>query len=198
MNAVYNFSRFQNVYFGAMIVSLSTMLSTSAFAEESCPISITIEADIEASPEEIFSFAVADGNLPEIMIGYGPLPAVTSTEVLIAPFEQVGGRRQVNLSDDSTAFEEITALDPSSHFAYRVWGYTNSMASLAEEARGEWWIEPRGDATHVIWRYTFVPKGALERPFLRLIVNTFFRGYMRTGLEQIKMHLESSQVALVP
>ena len=182
---------FLRLTFG-ILLSISALAANAAHAEEACPIKVTLESDIAAPADQIFAFTVANENLSKIMIGYGPLPAVKGTKLLVTPFEQIGGRRQVNLSDNSIAFEEITALDPPTHFAYRVWGYTNSMANLALEAHGEWWFEPRGTDTHITWQYTFTPKSALSKPVLRMIVNVFFRGYMQRGLDQIKAQVEQN------
>lgn len=133
----------------------------------------------------------------------GPIPAVRSTSGQIGRWDVVGRSRLVHLVDGKTVREEITASDPSegklptgnvATFSYRVSGFTGALGVLAKEAHGTWQFEqisPR--QTKVQWTYTFVPKGWLGKLPLQFIVATYWRAYMRDGMENLRLIAESQR-----
>ncbi len=56
-------------------------------------VAITLRATIRASLEHVFDFVVAEDVLPKVLLGYGPLPAVTSTSDLHGRWDQPGSYR---------------------------------------------------------------------------------------------------------
>lgn len=121
--------------------------------------------------------------LPDILTGYGPIPAVMSTSDQTGPWDVIGSRRTVHLSDGSTASEQVTACENPSYFGYTVTGFTNPIRHLAHEGRGQWWFDdaPAG-ATDVRWTYTFEARSRAAALVLAPVVKVLWRGFMRRGL----------------
>ena len=130
----------------------------------------------------------------------GPVPAVRSTSGQEGRWDVVGRSRFVHLSDGSTVREEITASEPDggapptnnvATFRYRVTGFSGAIGLLAREAHGSWRFEQVAPAkTEIEWTYTFVPKAWLGMLPLRFILATFWRAYMRDGIENVRLIAE--------
>jgi len=129
----------------------------------------------------------------------GPVPAVRGTSGQDGRWDVVGRSRSVHLSDGSTVREEITASEPNggalpagnvATFGYRVTGFSGAIGLLAREAHGTWRFEQVGPSKTLIeWAYTFVPRGWGSLP-LRFILATFWRAYMRDGIENVRLIAE--------
>jgi hypothetical protein len=128
--------------------------------------------------------------LPDILLGYGHLPAVVRTTGQTGPWEQPGSRRTVHLADGNTAQEEVVACEPARYFAYRVSEFTNILRYFTREAEGRWWFEEAGDCTEVKWTYTFLARSVLARALLFPIVKLLWKGYMRVGIRAVKQRAE--------
>lgn len=128
--------------------------------------------------------------LPRILPGWGPLPAVIATEGQTGPWDAPGSRRVVRLADGSEAEEVVTACETPRRFSYRVSGFTNPLIkALAEAAEGEWTFTERDGApaaTEVVWTYAFIPRSALTAGPLSLVVRFLWRRYMQAGLSAMK------------
>lgn len=130
----------------------------------------------------------------------GPVPAVRSTSGQDGRWDVVGRSRSVHLGDGSTVREEITGSEPAggalptsnvATFSYRVTGFSGAIGLLAQEAHGTWRFEQVGPSkTRIEWTYTFVPKGWLGLVPLRFILATFWRAYMRDGIENVRLIAE--------
>jgi hypothetical protein len=124
--------------------------------------------------------------LPDILTGYGPIPAVTATSEQTGPWDVVGSRRTVHLADGSTATEQVTACDAPRAFGYTVSGFTNPVRHLAREGRGRWTFEEAGaTATDVRWTYTFEARSRVAALLLAPVVKLLWRGFMRRGLDAL-------------
>jgi hypothetical protein len=132
----------------------------------------------------------------------GPIPAVRRTGGQQGRWDVVGRSRSVHLSDGSIVREEITASDPSggaapkefATFSYRVSDFSGAIGRLATEAHGTWRFEQLGPhQTGIEWAYTFVPKGWLSSLPLRILLATFWRAYMRAGIENVRLITEDSR-----
>jgi hypothetical protein len=123
--------------------------------------------------------------LPDILTGYGPVPAVTSTSDQSGPWDVPGSSRTVHLADGSTASERVTACTTPAYFAYTVSGFTNPVRFLATHARGQWWFDVAHDdpnATEVRWTYAFEARSRPAAAILAPVVRFAWRGFMRRGL----------------
>lgn len=150
-------------------------------------VSITRQAVIPGSPEEVFSFIAAEGVLPKVLTGYGPLPAVVKTSENTGPWTVVGSARLIQLADGTTVREQLTHYEPSKRFAYRVWEFGNPIVRiLAMDARGEWIFSQVPGGTLVTWTYTFTAKNAAAALPLSGITQILWRGYMDVCLENSK------------
>lgn len=136
----------------------------------------------------------------------GPVPAVISTSGQEGRWDVAGRSRFVHLSNGSTVREEITFSDPSdgrlptsstATFSDRVSGFSGAIGGIAREAHGTWRFEQLSpDRTRITWTYTFVPKGWLASVPLRFVVSTFWRAYMRDGIENVRRIAEREQPAV--
>jgi hypothetical protein len=125
--------------------------------------------------------------LPDILTGWGPIPAVTATSGQTGPWDEPGSERTVHLADGSTARERVTECRTPEYFAYVVAGFTNPIRLLACEGRGQWWFDAAGDgaATHIRWTYTFEARSRAAGLLLAPIVHTAWRRFMRVGLARL-------------
>ncbi|WCB96278.1 hypothetical protein DSM104299_05035 [Baekduia alba] len=124
--------------------------------------------------------------LPDILTGWGPIPAVTTTADQTGPWDQPGSSRTVHLADGSTARERVTECRTPTYFAYVVTDFTNPVKHLAREGRGQWWFDEAGpDATHIRWTYTFEARSRAARLLLAPVVHTAWQRFMRVGLARL-------------
>ncbi|MFX0202182.1 MAG: SRPBCC family protein [Candidatus Hodarchaeota archaeon] len=132
--------------------------------------------------------------LADILLGYGPLPAVVKTSRQSGAWDKPGSNRTVHLADGNTAFEEVTVCERPSYFAYRVSKFTNVIRFFARDATGQWWFEEKGRKTYVKWKYTFYAYNAFTALLLFPIVQLFWNGYMRVGMKTTKQLAEQQVV----
>lgn len=156
-----------------------------------CSISTTVNTEVNSQLETTFAYIVPI-DLSSIFIGYGPLPAVVSSENQVGAWDEVGQTRTVHLSDGSQAKELLTGYEYPIYFSYTVHDFTGSLRFLAKSAHGEWWFETQPDTQKVKikWRYEFQPKSKLSKPALWLINRFFWQGYMKQALELSKQQVE--------
>jgi hypothetical protein len=145
-------------------------------------LSTTAAARIHKPQAALFDYFIPI-ELPRILLGYGPVPAVVSTSEQSGPWDVPGSTRTVHLADGTSAREQVTDCEPSHYFAYRVGDFSNLIRHLAGEARGEWWFTKAGeDATDVVWKYSFVARSAPAQLVLTPVVKLAWRGYMRGAM----------------
>ncbi len=146
------------------------------------PISATVRARIAKPRAALFDYFIPI-ELPRILLGYGPVPAVAATSDQSGPWDRVGSTRTVHLADGSSAREQVSACDRPAFFAYRVSEISSYLARLVLEGRGQWrFTEAAADATEVSWTYTFAARSQLARLALIPVVRLLWRGYMRGGM----------------
>ncbi len=156
-------------------------------------LSTTVSCKVNVPRAHLFEWFIPI-QLPDILLGYGPLPAVVKTSGQSGPWDQPGSNRTVHLADGNTAFEEVTDCERPGYFAYRVSGFTNIIRFLAKDATGQWWFEEQGNETHVKWTYTFNAHNALTVLVLSPIVRLLWNGYMRVGMKMVKQLAEQQAV----
>lgn len=154
-------------------------------------LSATVEADIKANQSIVFEHIVPI-DLASIFKGYGPLPAVTSTQNQTGAWSAAGQTRTVLLSDGSSARELLTKYEYPHYFSYTVSGFTGVLRFLTHSANGEWWFnsDASSDKTHVKWRYAFNARSIFSVPVLWFIVKMLWHGYMNKALALSKFQIE--------
>jgi hypothetical protein len=155
-------------------------MSTQA-SSRSRTVSATTKARISRPRAELFDYFIPI-ELPRILLGYGPIPAVVSTTDQTGPWDQPGSGRTVHLADRSTAREQVTACERPGHFAYRVGEFSGYVRHVASEANGEWWFTEAGQDTDVIWTYSFTARSRPAQLILLPVVKLLWRGFMRAGM----------------
>jgi hypothetical protein len=143
-------------------------------------VAVTVEADVRLPLLDAFR-RVQPIDLAKIFPRYGPLPAVMGT-VMEGGWDHVGARRTVQLSDGSSAQEELTAYLEPSHFAYRLSGITSPLGLLVTQADGAWWFtEPVAGTTHIRWTYIFQPRPG-RALVVRALIAPLWERYQRRAL----------------
>ena len=147
-------------------------------------VSITRHAVIPGKIDDVFKFIAAQDVLPQILTGYGPLPAVVGTSDVTGPWDQPGSARIVHLADGSNVREQVTDYEFATYFAYKTSNFGNPiLGSLATGAVGQWKFHQVADGTEVEWTYTFQAKSRLRAIPLAGIANILWRGYMDVCLK---------------
>ena len=156
------------------------------------PVSVSESIEIAAPANEVFALA-AGARLPDFIKPNGPLPGVAG--VSAGAWATQGDKRKLTLTDGSSLNEELTSIARDKSFSYRATGFTGPFALLVAEGRGTWTFAPAGpSAVKVTWDYAFAPKGALAAPFVSLIANALWPGYMRAALRTLKTEAEKAKV----
>lgn len=133
------------------------------------------------------------------------LPGVVGTCPLTADgFGPVGGRHLVFLTDGSTVVEQVlenARTDTDWRFRYVVWGYSTPAAKPLRYGVGDFHYVAEGNATRVVWTYTFALKPeafpgvlgvGLGGLLLKLIfLNGPYAKWMRAGLSAIRQGVEA-------
>lgn len=153
-------------------------------------LTITERVAIAARPEAVFDFITRPDAPARTFRGHGPVPGAVKAEIVGGGPVEVGAIRQVHNSDGSVVDEEIVALVPNERQGYRlVRGIERPLSWLVRGARGEWVLEPMGDATEVAWTFTFELRSFLVWPFARLVGGAF-RKAMRKNLAETRRLVE--------
>ena len=125
-------------------------------------------------------------DLTVLFKGLGPLPAVTSVFDQSGPWDVVGNRRSLTLSDGTTIAETITLVEPPqdgiARFGYTVTGFGGVFGHLTRTAQGFWVFAAQGRATDIAFRYRFEPAAFWARPLLGGLTATLWRAYMQRAI----------------
>ena len=152
------------------------------------PIVIEVQGEVPAPIETVFDvFMPID--LTTIMLGYGPLPAVSAIEDQSGAWDSVGESRIVRLADGHGMLETLTRVDRPKGFAYTLSSLTNVLRLLVHRFHGTWAfedisLETEPSVVRATWRYEFDVRSRITRPIAWLILTRFWRPYMEGALER--------------
>ena len=168
------------------VIKRLNALKNDAAAFERTPVSdwfrVTIAATANAPLEKAFEI-IAPIDVPTIMPGYGPLPAVTGVENQTGAWDAVGQTRIVRLADNTMAREELTLYEAPHRFGYSVSAWSGTMKFLARGAKSEWhFSEIAAHQTRIEWRYAFTPRSMWTAWLLLAAVQLLWRGAMKQAL----------------
>lgn len=154
--------------------------------------SVSLKSTANAPINKTFEIIVPI-DVPTIMPGYGPLPAVTGIEAQTGAWDAVGQTRTIRLADGTCAREEITLYEAPHRFGYTVSAWSGALKYLARQAKSEWrFSEVAANQTRITWLYAFSPRSAwLVLPLL-LIVQLLWRGAMKQALRECVKQAENS------
>ena len=150
------------------------------------PIVIEVEGQIPVPIETVYDvFLPID--LTTIMLGYGPLPAVTAVEEESGPWDSIGESRIIRLADGHGMLETLTRVDRPRGFSYTLSNLTNVLRLLVHRFHGTWIFETCSAAgeppvVRATWRYEFDVRSWFTRPVSWLILTLFWRPYMAGAL----------------
>ncbi len=151
------------------------------------------ESIVVAGPRvEVFEAAFAPEQMPKLLRGWGPVPAVERAELLDGGELAPGKVRRIHNSDGSSLDEEILVHDPPRAHGYRLCGQFRGIAKLlVREGRGDWTFTEI-DATHtqVTWRYAFTLTSVLAWPLGLAMMKVAFANMQRGTLEQLRAVFE--------
>ena len=163
----------------ALLVALTTYAQASPQG-----LSATVETHVGQDPLASF-LRVVPIPLQQIFQAGRGIPAITGTSV-VTPWNAVGQSRRVFFASGDSAREEITHYQEGRYFAYRVSEFTLGAKYVAKYAVGEWWWSEQAGQTTIRWRYTFVPKNVLVRPFLALFIRYRWLPYMQAAMARVQ------------
>lgn len=150
-------------------------------------VTVVRQALLPGSPAEVFDYIAGEGVLPELLTGYGPLPAVTGTSDVSGPWSVPGSQRVVHTADGHTLFEQVVLHERPRRFAYRLWGFSHPLLRrLADSGAGEWVFTEAAGGTQVRWAYTFSTGSRLKSWPLALMARGLWTGYMQTCLDNAR------------
>lgn len=153
--------------------------------------STVVAAEVNA-PRERFFYWFLSINPAKIFHRYAILPAVVAAKGQTGPMHRTGAARELQLSDGTTAFEEILGSDPPRRVDYRVSRLTGVFRHLVEEGRAQITFGRAPDGgTSVAWRYKFYGRNWAASLLLRPVVSWFWRGFIRSALLRAKRLAES-------
>lgn len=142
---------------------------------------------IASDINSLFDIFMRDDVLPEVLTGYGIVPAVVSTSYEHGSWGQVGSERTVHLKDGSSVQEQITDLERPNYFAYRILKFDHPILKrLADYGQGQWFLTETPAGVEVEWRYSFAAKNRLASIPLTAMAQLFWRGYMKVCLDNIE------------
>jgi hypothetical protein len=148
-------------------------------------VATTVSVRVAAAREPLFDWFIPI-ELPRILTGWGPVPAVVSTSDQSGPWDTPGSRRTVHLADGSTAHERVTACERPASFGYTVDGFSGPVRHVAVEGRGRWAFDPAGaGATDVHWTYASQARSRAAALLLTPVVKIAWRGFMRRALHRL-------------
>ena len=153
----------------------------------------TVTAVVHAPIQKVLDYTVAEDVLPKVLKRYGPVPAISGTEVLHGPWGRVGADRTVKIDGGGTLHEQITHFEAPGYFAYRIDQFAGTpLKGFAKGAVGSWeFTDLGGGDTRVEWTYSFEPTSALTTPIAGAFASTFYRGFMKQALQLIKEGVET-------
>ena len=152
---------------------------------------VSIAATANAPLEKAFEIIVPI-DVPTIMPGYGPLPAVTGVENQTGKWDAIGQTRTVRLADETTAREEITNYEAPNRFDYTVSDWSGAMKFLTRHAKSEWsFREIAAHQTRITWRYTFAPRSIWTAWLLLAATQLVWRGAMKQALRECVRQTEN-------
>lgn len=136
---------------------------------------------IRTAPVEVgrlFDTVVAEDVLPKVLHRWGPVPAVVGTRELTGPWDTPGSQRTVELSDGSTAREQVLVWRRPTRFEYRVDSFTNPLGRFVDHALGSWEFAGAGSGAAFEWTYTFHTRSRGAALLLAVFVRTVWARYM--------------------
>jgi len=149
-------------------------------AAEDTTVPVIVQARSALAPGMLFAVVVPI-DLTSVFRRWGPFPGVIGVENQTGAWDRVGRSRNPQLSDGSTAFEQLTEYTEGHSFAYELSAFTGPMRHLVRGIRGEWTFTPDGSGTVIRWTYEFSPLPG--RTFvIRRLVAPLWRRYMAAGL----------------
>lgn len=150
--------------------------------------------ELPLRPQEAFDLITgpdALARLPEVWLGYGPIPRIVKAEMVGGAPMRVGAVRRVWTADGSVTDEEIREHARPARHAYRlVAGLRPPLSFFVRWNEGDWTFTPTAEGTRIDWRYTWELTSPLVFPVMGPLVLVFFRRAMEDCLARVKAAAE--------
>jgi carbon monoxide dehydrogenase subunit G len=143
--------------------------------------------EVEATPERVFDYLSAPDVFTRVLRSLGPIPGVTSSELLGGATALASGvRRRVHLTDGTSLEEHVIDHDRPGRQSYR-WGHPpkGPFGMLIRGAEADWRFAAHGSGTRVVWDYDFELTSPLIAP-LAMLVLALFKRWMQRGLVEVQ------------
>ena len=142
---------------------------------------VTVQTRASVTPSQALEI-IAPIDLSLVFEGWGPFPAVRGVNNQMGDWDTVGQSRNPDLSDGSTAHEEITEYTVGHSFAYELTAFSNTLRHLIYGVRGEWTFTPDGSGTVIRWTYEFKPLRRRQL-IVRQVLAPLWRRYMQVSVD---------------
>ena len=120
------------------------------------------------------------------------IPAITSIDVLKAPWGEAGSIRRVNLDGGGTVLERVlTSTD--TEFTYQIWDLQTDSGSFISHIYGEFRVRPATGGSEIVWRYNIAPNVFFARPFIRRFLDNDFEPFMEGGIAGLDAAYQAQQ-----
>lgn len=149
--------------------------------------------EVDAAPERVFDFLSGPDVFVRVLRPFGPIPGLTSVELLDgASALGAGVRRRVHMTDDTTLDEQVVDHDRPRRQRYR-WGHPpqGPFGLLIRGAEADWTFHASPRGTRIDWDYSFELSSPLAAP-LALLVLAIFKRWMQRGLGEVQRAVGSS------
>jgi Polyketide cyclase / dehydrase and lipid transport len=153
-------------------------------------IDLRAQRRIAASTEAVYALSLDAQRFPAVFTGFGPIPGLRRITLGAQP--AVGTTRDVEDNAGIVMHERIDALEPGRRHAYTLSGMQPPFAWLVRVGHADWTFTPVGDATDVVFAYSFELTSALAWPLASPLLHVFMRGAMQRCLEGMARVLETA------
>lgn len=145
---------------------------------------------VNCDSETAYSYICGSTELPDWLRDSGPIKGVKSVDIIDGPYTRPGAKRIVLFQNGDTVQEELLTWNHFSSYEYKVTAFSDFLKKLTDAAFGQFWFEPSNGQTKITWRYSYTYKNNYSRLILWLFNGLFFRKFMQSGLNNVKVQLE--------
>jgi hypothetical protein len=140
-------------------------------------------------PEVVFDQAADHENLPTVFRGCGPVPAVESVRL-----REDGKMRWVRHADGSVIEQEVVCMErPKLQEFALVRGFDAPFSLMVKRGGGIWRFRPAAQGCVVRWEVFFELRTVLAFPFIKLLLERFYRQAMYECLQAMGDQLDSGE-----
>jgi carbon monoxide dehydrogenase subunit G len=148
-------------------------------------IATTVSRDISEPLEKVFDIANDVDAVPDLFVGWGPIPPVVAARIDGGGAIGAGRLRLIETSDGATLREPITVFERPSRVEYSLQGIPAPFSFLVREGHAQWHCRKVEGGTRVEWEYAFDVTGVLSWPLAFPLIRVTWRRMMERVLSRL-------------